>query len=81
MIGVGTGETHISGVSRYLKEQNPAMLVVGADPEGSIYTADDSSEVHEYAVEGVGEDFYPETVDLDLIDRWIGVSERRLVRE
>jgi cystathionine beta-synthase len=61
---------------------------VGADPEGSIYTARDDDEIHQYTVEGVGEDFYPETVDLDLIDRWIKVTDaeslsmtRRLARE
>jgi cystathionine beta-synthase len=64
------------------------LQVIGVDPEGSIFTADSEEEVHQYAVEGVGEDFYPETVDLDLIDRWIKVSDpdsltmtRRLARE
>jgi cystathionine beta-synthase len=87
VIGVGTGGT-VSGVSRYLREQKPSIVVVGADPEGSIFTAADSSQVHQYQVEGVGEDFYPETVDLDLIDRWIKVTDadsmtmtRRLARE
>src|SRR6266581_2609136 len=54
VISVGTGGT-ISGTGRYLKEQKPEMLVVGADPEGSIYTAGDN--MHPYLVEGVGEDF------------------------
>jgi cystathionine beta-synthase len=85
--GVGTGGT-ISGCARYLKEQNPAIEVVGADPEGSIYTAQVPEAVHQYLVEGVGEDFYPETVDLDLIDRFIKVDDqasfamtRRLARQ
>lgn len=85
--GVGTGGT-ISGVGRYLKEQSPGIVVVGVDPVGSIYTADSEDHVHQYLVEGVGEDFYPETVDLGLIDRWIAVDDatsfemtRRLARE
>jgi cystathionine beta-synthase len=87
VVGVGTGGT-ITGAGRFLKEMKPGLQVVGADPEGSIYTADDQAEVHQYAVEGVGEDFYPETVDLGLIDRWVKVADaesfamtRRLARE
>jgi cystathionine beta-synthase len=72
--GVGTGGT-ISGAGRYLKEQDPTIEVVGADPEGSIYTKGPDGDVHQYLVEGVGEDFYPETVDLDLIDRFIEVTD------
>jgi cystathionine beta-synthase len=49
--------------------------VVGADPEGSIYSAGPDDEIHQYFVEGVGEDFYPETVDLDIIDRFIKVTD------
>jgi cystathionine beta-synthase len=70
--GVGTGGT-VSGVARYLKERNPAIVVVGADPVGSIYASDD---VRPYLVEGVGEDFWPETFDRTLVDRWIRVSDR-----
>jgi cystathionine beta-synthase len=84
--GVGTGGT-ISGAGRFLKEKKPGIEVVGADPEGSIYTKGQEGGVHQYLVEGVGEDFYPETVDLDLIDRFIEVTDvesfamaRRLAR-
>lgn len=84
--GVGTGGT-ITGAGRYLKEQEPSIEVVGADPEGSIYTKGAHGKVHQYEVEGVGEDFYPETVDLDVIDRFIEVTDeesfamaRRLAR-
>jgi cystathionine beta-synthase len=72
--GVGTGGT-ICGVSRFLKEMKPAVRVVGVDPEGSIYTKGPEDALHQYHVEGVGEDFYPETVDLDLIDDWIEVTD------
>jgi cystathionine beta-synthase len=70
--GVGTGGT-ISGVSRSLKERNPAVRVIGADPEGSIYT---SPIVHTYKVEGVGEDFWPGTFDRDSVDEWVQVTDR-----
>ncbi len=69
--GVGTGGT-ISGVAKYLKEQNPAVVIVGADPEGSIYT---SQTLHTYKVEGVGEDFWPGTFDRTLVDQWVQVSD------
>ena len=70
--GVGTGGT-ISGTGRYLKERNPDVEVVGADPEGSLFSGD---EVRPYLVEGVGEDFYPGTYDASVIDRFIRVSDR-----
>jgi cystathionine beta-synthase len=70
--GIGTGGT-ISGVSHYLKKQNPAIVVVGADPEGSIYSGDTAKS---YKVEGIGEDFLPATVDLRAIDRIERVSDK-----
>jgi cystathionine beta-synthase len=70
--GVGTGGT-ITGTGRYLKEQNPNILVVGADPEGSILSG---GELRPYKVEGIGEDFWPGTFDPDIVDRWIRVGDR-----
>ena len=70
--GVGTGGT-ISGAGRYLKEQNPDVLVVGADPEGSLYSGDTP---RPYLVEGIGEDFFPSTFDPSVVDRYIRVSDR-----
>src|SRR4051812_35690871 len=72
--GVGTGGT-ITGTTRYLRERNPDLVVIGADPEGSIYAGGDAN-VHPYLVEGVGEDFWPETFDPSLVDRWVTVSDR-----
>lgn len=81
--GAGTGGT-ISGVARYLKERNPEVRVIGADPVGSIFTGD----VAPFLIEGMGEDYYPQTLDADLVDEWVAVSDseafalaRRLARE
>ncbi len=71
VVGVGTGGT-ISGVGRYLKQQNPGVEVIGADPEGSIYAG---GPVHSYRVEGIGEDFWPDSLDRDVIDRYVTVSD------
>src|SRR6187551_3920188 len=71
VISVGTGGT-ISGAGRYLKEQNPDLLIVGADPEGSIYTSEDT---HPYLVEGIGKDTWPVTMSRDIVDRWVRVSD------
>jgi cystathionine beta-synthase len=73
--GVGTGGT-ITGVARYLKGRNPDVLVVGADPEGSIYSGD----VHPYLTEGIGEDFWPRTFDPAVVDRYVRVSDRDAFR-
>src|ERR1700754_251943 len=70
--GVGTGGT-ITGTARYLREQNPDIEVIGADPVGSIYS---NPEVHPYLVEGVGEDFWPSTFDPSVVDRYVTVSDR-----
>jgi cystathionine beta-synthase len=72
--GVGTGGT-ITGVGRYLREQNPAIEIIGADPVGSIYSGGEDA-VRPYLVEGVGEDFWPDTYDPGIVDRYVTVSDR-----
>ncbi|EMD27431.1 cystathionine beta-synthase [Amycolatopsis azurea] len=70
--GVGTGGT-ISGTGKYLKEVSDGRVqVVGADPEGSVYSGGTG---RPYLVEGVGEDFWPETYDRNVADRIIAVSD------
>jgi cystathionine beta-synthase len=87
VISVGTGGT-ISGVGRYFKERSPNVLIVGADPEGSVYTAHQEGDVHPYLVEGIGKDSWPKTMDPSVVDEWVRVSDRdsfvtarRLARE
>ena len=87
VVSVGTGGS-ISGIGRYFKERKPEVLIVGADPEGSVYTADDAHPVHPYLVEGIGKDTWPETMDPNVVDEWVRVSDRdsfltarRLARE
>jgi cystathionine beta-synthase len=69
--GVGTGGT-LSGVARYLKEQNPEVKIVGADPEGSVLSG---GTPRPWKVEGIGEDFVPKTFNSQLVDDWIRVSD------
>ena len=82
--GVGTAGT-IAGIARYLKSQNPDIQIIGADPEGSVYSGGTG---RPYLVEGVGEDFFPGNYDPSVIDRVIAVSDndsfamaRRMTRE
>lgn len=82
--GMGTGGT-ISGVAKYLKEQKPDIVIVGADPEGSILSGDNPKS---YKVEGIGEDFIPKAFNRQIVDEMIRVSDkesfniaRRLARE
>ena len=87
VISVGTGGT-ISGVGRFFKERRPEVLIVGADPEGSVYTSEDERGVHPYLVEGIGKDTWPKTMDPSVVDEWVRVTDRdsfltarRLARE
>ncbi len=77
--GMGTGGT-ISGTGRYLKDQNPKVKVVGADPIGSIYYEkikfDRKGEAKPYVIEGIGEDMFPATMDLKLPDDVIQVTDK-----
>jgi len=82
--GAGTGGT-TTGVGRYLKEQNPEVQIVVADPEGSVYSGGSG---RPYLVEGVGEDFWPDTYDPSVVDITIPISDadsfgmaRRVTRE
>lgn len=88
--GMGTGGT-ITGIGRYLKEQNPGIKIIGVDPEGSMFHHEfygTKGEIHTYKTEGIGEDFMPSALDMKVIDEIIVVSDkdafltaRRLARE
>jgi cystathionine beta-synthase len=76
--GVGTGGT-ISGVGKYLKEQNPAVKIIGVDPIGSLYyefvKTGKVGKALTYVVEGIGEDFFPKTMNLDILDDILQVND------
>jgi cystathionine beta-synthase len=87
VISVGTGGT-ITGVGRYFKERKPEVRIVAVDPEGSIFTADDEHPEGPYLVEGIGKECWPDTLDPEVVDEWVRVSDRdsfltarRLARE
>jgi len=72
VVALGTGGT-VSGAGRYLKERDPSVVVVGADPDGSVYSG---AAPHPYLTEGIGEDFWPGTYDTSICDVVIRVSDR-----
>jgi cystathionine beta-synthase len=72
VISVGTGGT-VTGAGRFLKEKNPDVVIVGADPEGSIFSG---GEIRPYLVEGIGKESWPDTLDRDIVDRWVTVGDR-----
>jgi len=74
--GIGTGGT-ISGTARYLKEQNPAIKIIGADPPGSVYSGDTPKP---YKVEGIGMDHFPVNYHTELVDEVIRVDDRESFR-
>lgn len=81
VVGVGTGGT-ICGTGRYLKEKNPRIQLLGIDTYGSVFAKlkttgiFDKNEIYPYITEGIGEDFVPENVDMDLIDHFEKVTDR-----
>jgi len=89
--GMGTGGT-VSGVGKYLKEKNPNVKIIGVDPYGSLYydfvKRGETIKAKTYVVEGIGEDFFPTTMDLKILDDVIQVNDeecfvaaRRLVKQ
>ena len=81
VVGAGTGGT-ISGIGKFLKERNPRIQVIAVDPVGSVYaeyfkTKKLKSVFKTYQLEGVGEDFIPQTIDFSVIDQVIAVSDKQ----
>lgn len=79
--GVGTGGT-ISGAGRYLKKMKRSLMVVGTEPEGSIYgnlKHGTNDPLHQYLVEGIGEDFVPGTYDPNVVDEIITVGDAQSI--
>jgi cystathionine beta-synthase len=72
VVAVGTGGT-VTGTGRYLKERNPAIEIIGADPDGSVYSG---ATPRAYLTEGIGEDFWPDTYDTRICDVIVRVSDR-----
>jgi cystathionine beta-synthase len=82
VVGVGTGGT-ISGAAKFLKEQNPDVRVIGVDTVGSVYThyfkhreMPPAEQIHQYLIDGIGEDFMPSTVWWDYIDDVIPIDDK-----
>ena len=81
VVGVGTGGT-ISGVGRYLKEQNPNIKIWGVDTYGSVFKKYhetgifDENEIYPYVTEGIGEDILPKNVDFSIIDGFTKVTDK-----
>jgi cystathionine beta-synthase len=76
--GMGTGGT-ISGVGKYLKEKNPSVKIIGVDPYGSLYydfvKRGETIKAKTYVVEGIGEDFFPTTMNLKIVDDVFQVND------
>ena len=84
--GIGTGGT-ISGVGKYLKEQNPRIRVIAVDTVGSVYAyykergeLPPAEQIHQYLIDGIGEDFLPGTVWWEYIDRVITIDDKTAYR-
>jgi cystathionine beta-synthase len=86
VVGVGTGGT-ISGAAKFLKEQNPEVRVIGVDTVGSVYEyyhehreLPPAEQIHQYLIDGIGEDFMPSTVWWDYIDEVVTIDDKTAYR-